>query len=160
MTSRFPSARTAADPVTIGVGAVLAGVLVLGITGCSGIQRLLQHEHEESFATYAEASEGWVGVAIPAWIPASATDLRNLATTNEQMSVVRVATPDEPVGACETGERLELPALTADWTPEWATGLPGQALHCGDYEIVPVEGGWLGWFNAEEEGQTPGSSPG
>jgi hypothetical protein len=45
-------------PVSIALGAAAAGLLVLTLTGCAGIQHALQHEHEESFDTYALATPG------------------------------------------------------------------------------------------------------
>lgn len=27
---------------------------------------------------------------------------------------------------------------------------------CGDYEVMAMDDGWLGWFNATEPGETPG----
>lgn len=138
-------------PVSIAVGAAAIGFAVLALAGCAGIQHVLQHEHEETFATYSAAEKGWVGVDMPSWIPDDATDLHNLATDNESVSVVRVTTSTEPVG-CTDGPRHGIPSLTADWSSqEW----PDQVLNCGDYEVMPLDDGWLGWFNAAEEGDTP-----
>ena len=147
-----------ADPVTIALGAAAVGALVLGLTGCTAMLRVLQHEHEESFAGYQEASEGWVGVGIPAWIPEDARDLRNLATTDEQAAVIRVTSPTTPLG-CVSAARRGLPALTADWTPADlpAESWPADVLACGEYEVMPVADGWLGWFNATEPGDIPGA---
>lgn len=84
--------------------------------------------------------------------PADATDLRNRATFDETVAVVRVVTDTEPDG-CSPAERRGLPALSADWSAEkW----PDEVLLCGDYEVMPMDDGWLGWFNATESGQTPG----
>jgi hypothetical protein len=47
-----------------------------------------------------------------------------------------------------------------DWAPanllETDDGaLIEDVLLCGDYEVVAVDGGWVGWFSASEQGQTP-----
>jgi hypothetical protein len=140
------------SPVSIALGAAAAGLSVIALTGCAAVQHLLQHEHEESFATYAEAQQDWIGVGVPAWIPADSTDLHNLATDDESQSVIRVTSASTPVG-CSDADRQGLPALTADWAPqEW----PNSVLSCGEYEVVPLDDGWLGWFNAAETGDTPG----
>lgn len=133
--------------------AAVVGALVLTLTGCAGIQHLLQNEHEETFATYAEAEDGWVGVDIPPWIPRDASDLHNLATNDEQVSVVRVATSSQPEGSCTPADRRGLPALTAEWSAE---KFPATVMVCGDYELMPMDDGWLGWFNATAEGDVPG----
>ena len=155
LTARVIEARimsSSPSPVSIAIGAAVAGIAVLTLTGCAGIQHALQHEHEESFATYALAEKGWVGVDLPGWIPADATSLHNLATDNEQVSVIQVTSDSEPIG-CSDADRHGAPALTAEWsTDEW----PDRLLTCGDYEVMPVEGGWLGWFNAAEDGDIPG----
>lgn len=150
--SRFDSATSAA--VAFGAGILLVGTLA----GCSQIDDLLSQEHREQFPTYAEAAEGWVGVDIPDWIPDDATDLRNLATVDETVSVVRVVTDSELAGSCEEVARRGIPALAADWADlGWdTTGFPDEVQRCGDYEITPTDDGWLGWFNATEPGQTPG----
>jgi hypothetical protein len=142
--------RTEASASTA-LAAIAVGFAVLALTGCANIQHALQHEHEESFAGYHVAAEGWVGVSIPAWIPDDATDLHNLATDNESVSVVRVTTATQPVG-CTDAERHGVPSLTAEWSSDdW----PDDVLLCGDYEVTPLDGGWLGWFNAAAEGDTP-----
>jgi hypothetical protein len=147
------------DPASTAAAAFVGGILLVGsLAGCTAIDDLLSKEHREQFPTYAEADEGWVGVDIPAWIPDDATDLRNLATTDETVAIVRVVTDSPLVGSCETTERSGIPALSADWADlGWdTTGFPDEVERCGDYEIVPTEDGWLGWFQAREPGQTPG----
>jgi hypothetical protein len=150
--SRFDSATSAA--VAFG-----AGILLLGsLAGCSAISDVLSKQHREQFATYDEAADGWVGVGIPDWIPSDATDLRNLATGDETVAVVRVVTGSPLPTECATVERRGIPALSADWADlDWSTeGFPDEVHDCGDYEVVPTDDGWLGWFNATEPGQTPG----
>ncbi len=150
--SRFDSATSAAT--AFGVGILLLGALA----GCSAIGDVLSRQHREDFATYEDAAEGWVGVGIPAWIPTDATGIRNLATADETVSVVRVVTESPLAGECETAERRGIPVLSAEWADlDWSTvGFPDEVERCGDYEIVPTDDGWLGWFSATEPGQTPG----
>jgi hypothetical protein len=138
-------------PVSIALGAAATGLVVLTLTGCAAAQQLLQREHEETFAAYEQAKEGWIGVEFPSWIPADAVELHNLATNDESQSVIRVTTASEPLG-CTEAERHGAPALTADWSSdEW----PSTVLACGDYEVMGVDEGWLGWFNAEHTGDSP-----
>lgn len=150
--SRLDSASSAA--VAFG-----AGILLLGsLAGCSAIGDVMSNQHREEFATYDAAAEGWVGVGIPDWIPSDATDLRNLATSNETVAVIRVVSEAPLAGDCVPTERVGIPALSAEWADlDWSTnGFPDDVERCGDYEIVPTGDGWLGWFNATEPGQTPG----
>ena len=143
--SRFDSATTAAV-------AFATGLAVLALTGCAEIHNLVSKQHEEQFATYSAAAEDWKGVDIPGWIPDDATDLRNVATLDETVSVVRVVTSSDLAGSCETTPREGIPQLAVDWsTEEW----PLEVQVCGDYEVMPMQDGWLGWFNATEPGQTP-----
>ena len=142
--------RTEASASTA-LAAAVVGAAVLLLTGCANITHVLQHEHEESFASYHVAAKDWIGVQIPAWIPDDATDLHNIATLNEQVSVVRVTTQSQPVG-CADSERHGIPSLTAEWSSDdW----PDVVLLCGDYEVMPLDDGWLGWFNAADEGDVP-----
>jgi len=139
------------DSSTVAATAFAGGLLVIALTGCSEVDDLLSQRHRETFPTYAEAERSWVGVDIPGWIPRDSVDLNNLATNDETVSVIRVTTLSEPVG-CEPGERTGIPALAAEWSTEkW----PAQVLTCGDYEVMPLDDGWLGWFNATEPGQKP-----
>jgi hypothetical protein len=132
--------------------AFAGGLLLIGLTGCAQIGNLIAKQHEESFAGYETAEHDWVGVDIPDWIPSDATDLRNLATFDESVSVVRVVTDSGLAEDCATEDRRGIPALAADWsTQEW----PAEVQRCGDYEVIPMPDGWLGWFNATEAGQTP-----
>lgn len=144
--SRLDSASSAAAAFGAGI------LLVATLAGCTAIDDVLSRQHREDFDTYDVAAEGWVGVDIPSWIPDDATDLRNLATTDETVAVIRVVS-DSPLTDCEPAERRGLPALAADWsTQEW----PDEVQRCGDYEVMPMDDGWLGWFNATAPGQTPG----
>ena len=143
--SRFDSATTAAV-------AFATGIAVLALTGCAEIHNLVSKQHEESFATYEVAAADWEGVGIPGWIPDDATDLRNVATLDETVSVIRVVTSTDLAGTCETVPREGIPQLAVDWsTEDW----PDEVQRCGDYEVIPMDDGWLGWFQADEPGQTP-----
>ncbi|MEO5535464.1 MAG: hypothetical protein ABIR17_10080 [Pseudolysinimonas sp.] len=144
--SRFDSANVAAT-------AFAGGILLIALTGCTQIADLAHKQHREDFATYAAAAKGWVGVDIPPWIPADSRGIHNLATTDETVSVVRVTSPSELPSSCTLGARHGIPQLSADWsTEDW----PDDVYACGDYEVMPMDGGWLGWFGATEVGQTPG----
>jgi hypothetical protein len=140
------------DSATVAASAFGAGILLITVTGCAQIDNLLSRQHEETFTTYAQAERDWVGVDIPHWIPDDATELRNLATFDETIAVIRVVTDSELAGDCVADERVGIPALDVDWsTQDW----PDEVQRCGDYEVIPMDDGWLGWFNATEEGQTP-----
>jgi hypothetical protein len=124
------------------------------LTGCSQVSNALHKVHEESFDTRAAAKEGWVGVTAPRWIPADATGIKNLATTNESNAVVRVTSPSDLPDTCAEADRVAIPFESPEWAPTFER-FPDRVERCGDYEVVPVEGGWFGWFSATEEGQTP-----
>src|SRR5690606_38180516 len=105
------------------------------LAGCAAIGDVFSKQHREEFATFDAAAAGWVGVGIPAWIPADATDLRNLATTDETVAIVRVVSDSALAGDCSPADRSGIPSLSADWADlDWATrGFPDRVQRCGDY---------------------------
>ncbi|PJJ73419.1 hypothetical protein CLV46_3011 [Diaminobutyricimonas aerilata] len=147
-----PLGRRTSRLLGLAASAALAAVV---LTGCSGITNALEKVHEESFENVRSAESGWKGVDFPTWIPDDGTGIRNLATTNESGSVVYVATESDPIG-CEEADRRGLPFDDREWiaTPD---PLPDTVWACGDYEVTRADGGLLGWFNATESGQKPGS---
>lgn len=141
------------DSATVATSAFAAGIVLIVLTGCAQMSDVFGKQHREDFPTYAAAADGWVGVGIPDWIPDDATDLRNIATLDETVSVIRVVTEADLAGTCETAPREGIPQLTADWSTDvW----PDEVQRCGDYEVMPMDDGWLGWYQADEPGQTPG----
>lgn len=154
----LPSSAALLTPLAAGAAVVLA---TAALSGCSQLLNDLQHVHEESHPNYAVAAEAWTGVEIPAWIPDDATALRNYATNDETQAVIAVVSAREPVG-CVDAPRRNLPFATPDWAPASALELPdggliSTVLQCGDYEVIPYGEGWLGWFSAQQDGQTPAS---
>lgn len=152
----MPSTSQLLTPIAAGAAVLLAAA---SLTGCSQLLDSLHKVHQESYTSYAEAAEGWVGVDIPSWIPEDATELHNYATLDETQSVIGVTSSSQPVD-CTDAPRRALPFATTDWAPAEALELPdggllSDVLLCGDYEVVPYGEGWLGWFSAEEKGQTP-----
>lgn len=141
------------DSATVATAAFATGVALVALTGCAQISDVFSKQHREDFAGYEAAADGWVGVGIPDWIPDDATDLRNAATLDETVSVIRVVTDSDLAGSCEPAPRTGIPQLAVDWsTEEW----PDEVQRCGDYEVMAMDDGWLGWFQAREPGQTPG----
>jgi len=140
------------------VGPLALGALVIAATGalsgCSAVENMLHRVHEEDFPDRAAAESGWVGVSFPEWIPADATDLHNLATTDESHAIVRVDSSDDLPADCAEQPRRGLPFDGADWAPS-LDPMPTTVWGCGRYEVVPVEGGWFGWFAATEVGGRP-----
>lgn len=129
---------------------VLAGTLSVVLSGCS-VETLLRNSHEDHFADYDSAAEGWVGGEIPGWIPTDATGIRRLATKDERISVIRIESDSVPRGDCAEEPRQGVPVLTASWT---AAERPDVVTVCGGYEIMPTEDGWLGWlYDPKEPGR-------
>ncbi|MFC7431359.1 MULTISPECIES: hypothetical protein [unclassified Agrococcus] len=132
--------------------ASIAALLLLA--GCASLTDGMHGVHTEAFVDRDEAEDGWVGVAMPAWLPADATEIRTTATEDETNAVIAVTSDAEPIG-CETTDRVSLPFDGRYGGIDAGDGLPEQVLRCGAYEVVATEDGWLGWFTATEEGQTP-----
>lgn len=124
-----------------------AALLALTLTGCS-VKDLFSNSREAQFDTHEAAVEHWVSGDVPGWIPTDATDIRSLETKDGRLSVIRVTSPSSPVGECVERAREGVPVLTATWTA--AAERPAVVTVCDGYEIMPMEDGWLGWFEAEE----------
>lgn len=107
----------------------------------------LHKEKASEFDTYSAAAEGWqLESGIPSWVPDDSTAITVRASTNEKIIEIGVITATAPEG-CADAEREQMPPLTADWMP---TKFPNDVLKCGDYEVMPVDGGWVGWYLAKE----------
>jgi hypothetical protein len=137
---------------SIAAAGLLAPVLVLSLAACANPMDVLAKVHSEEFADRTAAEAGWVGVEMPAWIPADAGTVRNTATTDETNAVIAVEGGGRPQG-CATAERVGLPFDSRYGS--LGESLPATVLACGPYEVVETETGWLGWFSAREQGQTP-----
>ena len=130
-----------------------AALAVAALTGCTSITDIVEQVHSESFDTRADAATGWVGVPMPDWLPADATDIRTTATVDESNAVIAYA-GGEPTG-CQEGTRSTLPFDGRYGGFADASELPEEVLWCGPYEVHETPEGWLAWFNATEAGQTP-----
>ena len=127
----------------------------IALTGCTAILNSAHKVHEEHFADWSEAQDGWVGVTAPSWIPEDATDIRNLATNGEIASVIRVHSASPLPDEGEEVERKGLAFETAGWV-DHIDPLPDEVELCGEYEVVAVPGGaYLAWFNGTEQGDLP-----
>jgi hypothetical protein len=132
-----------------------ASLATAALTGCTSITDTFERVHSESFDTRAAASEGWVGVTMPEWLPDDASSIRTTATTDESSAVIAFA-GGEPSG-CAEGPRSTLPFDGRYGGFEDASELPEKVLWCGPYEVHETTDGWLAWFNATEAGETPNS---
>jgi hypothetical protein len=121
--------------------AVLA-LATVSLTGCSMLPGG-SGVFEETFTDYASAKAEWRNGDIPSWIPDDFTRVRSRATTDGSTAMVEVLTATPPVGDCTEASRIGEPTLSGVWQPE---ELPDEVLRCGEYEIIPVEGGWFGWY--------------
>ncbi len=130
-----------------------AALAIAGLTGCTSITDTFERVHSESFDSRADASDGWVGVPMPAWLPEDAGDIRSTATIAETNAVIAF-TGGEPID-CTRDARSTLPFDGRYGGFEEASELPDELLWCGPYEVHQTAEGWLAWFNATEEGQTP-----
>jgi hypothetical protein len=151
-----PVSRRIRLAVALTAGGVVA-LATVGFLAAPTVLDALHKQHRETFGTRAEAAAGWKGVDLPAWIPDDATNLRNLATTDETVSVIRVDSAAHQPTGCTTGARHGMVTLTADWVPN-PPPMTDTVWKCGSYEVAKVSGGWLGWYQAQEPGQKPAAS--
>ena len=61
------------DSASVATAAFAGAVALVALAGCA---QLAVNRHEERFATYAEASDGWVGVEFVASPPVADVRLR------------------------------------------------------------------------------------
>mgnify|MGYP000856827571 CR=1 FL=1 len=134
--------------------AAASAAAILLLAGCASLTDGLHDVHTEAFVDREAADAGWVGVAMPDWLPADATEIRTTATNDETNAVIAITSDDGPVG-CEMAPRVSLPFDGRYGGIDAGDGLPEEVLRCGAYEVVATADGWLGWFTATEPGQTP-----
>ncbi|MCR2812584.1 hypothetical protein [Microbacterium sp. zg.Y1084] len=127
---------------------------VATLAGCANPMDIVSKVHTETFSDRKAADEGWVGVRMPEWIPADAGPIHSTATMNETNAVIFVEGGSDPQG-CEEQDRRSLPFDGRYGGFPEDDALPATVLACGPYEVLEIESGLLGWFNATEEGQTP-----
>ncbi|MFD1720438.1 hypothetical protein [Amnibacterium endophyticum] len=132
----------------------IAAGLLLSTTGCSAVIDAVHRTHQETFTDRAAAERGWVGVDAPTWLPADAADIHDLATDDESQAVILAHGSSPLPSTCQEADRRGIPFDTASWAPV-LDRFPDRVARCGDYEVMPVDGGWLGWFSATEAGQRP-----
>jgi hypothetical protein len=125
-------------PVAVG-GAVL---IVTGVlNGCSA----LMTTQEDHWTGYSAAQTAWPHGDIPAWIASDATDVHLLTVDDATAAVVRVATTDALPDDCTAADRRSVPFASRDWIPRAAT-TSDDIVDCGDYQVVAVKGGFVGWY--------------
>ena len=135
----------------------VAVALALSMTGCSTLTNIAQKTHDESFADRASATGGWSGVPAPSWLPADATDIHNLATNDETNAVIALRSVSREPTGCVEADRTAIPFDSPSWAPK-LDRFPDRVERCGDYEVMRIDGGLLGWFSATEAGQKPTAS--
>jgi hypothetical protein len=145
---------TLAQLVAPPLGALGVLVVLASLSGCAAISDALSHQHSETFDNYAAAKKGWVGVDIPSWIPEDASAIDTIATTNEIDAVIRVTSDTGLPTSCTDVDRVGLPFTSGGSIPK-LDSLPDRVSRCGDYEVIAVTGGWLGWYNGVKSGDKP-----
>ena len=97
-------------------------------------------------------ADGMIGRESASKLACSSTVIASGLEADASPELLESATtPSEPIG-CTEADRHGAPTLAADWSTEkW----PDRVLACGKYEVMPLGDGWLGWFNAAEEGDVP-----
>ena len=131
----------------VAAAASLALVAALTLSSCSSIVDAAQGVTEKEFDDFASAEDGWPG-EIPAWLPADVSEIHVRSTNNGKVAMVRADTTSKPAGDCAETERKQIAVWVTDWSPEKVT--PETVIACGDWEIMPVDGGWFGWYSADE----------
>ena len=139
--------------------AVVVAVGALSLTGCSGVTDALSNQAQGTYATVADAEEGWATEApFPAWLPADSRNIRTVVSTNAALADLRVDTAGALPDRCTEVDRLTYSTYKAEWAPK--TVLPDRVQQCGDWAVIPVPGGWYGWTPAVPATSAPSPSAG
>lgn len=129
--------------------AALALLVPLALTGCSNPIDTLQKRISGTADTRTALLDAWSTPASdPDWVPADASDVRYVAGTAGQADAtpgtVRVTTASALPASCTEVERRSLDSFGEDWAVP-VKDLPETVQRCGNWIVVPAEGGWFGW---------------
>lgn len=124
---------------------VAVGAAVVAVTGAlNGCSALLTTQ-EDHWTGYRAAQTAWPHGDIPDWISPDATDVRLLTVDDAGAAVVRVTTGDPLPADCRPADRRSVPFASRDWIPRSAT-TSDDIVDCGDYQVVTVKDGFVGWY--------------
>lgn len=121
-----------------------AGVLVLGLTGCSAVADLIHSEQTWDFDDQKSFAEEWPRAAGAEWVPDDAELIQVRESLNGEVGIIGLtssATLDEV--KCVETERLSGPSFTDDWAPEKV--YVDTIFACGDWAVMKTDDGWFGW---------------
>lgn len=140
-------------PAAFALAAVVPAALLL--SGCSLVDEVLHHERSVEFATAADLTTEWSGSAP--WVPDDATDIRiREKTEGDVVTILLTSVADLDTSLCAEVERRSAPVFAVEGAPDvfkldevWA---------CGDWAVVPADGGWFGWTPSHPDEQAASPS--
>jgi hypothetical protein len=121
--------------------AIIAAAPAVALSGCAGIEDVMENESSLEFDTTDDVVAQWGTTA--SWLPDDATSIRiHQSTQGEPAVLLSTSTTDLDPSVCIETERRSAPAFAEDWAPE---SYVDNVFACGDWAVIPTETGWYGW---------------
>ncbi len=132
--------------VAYALAALIPAAAVL--SGCSIVDEVLYQERSAEFATAADLTTEWAGSAP--WVPDDASDIRIREKTDGEVVTMLLSSGSELDGAlCAETDRRSAPALAVEDAPDAFAA--SEVWACGDWAIIPADGGWFAWTPSHPE---------
>lgn len=131
-----------------------AAVLLVSLTGCSGIGDALRQEASHEFATRDQLVKEW-GKDAP-WLPDDATSIvTRESTAGDPASVTSGSATGLDPSLCAETERRSAPTFALEDTPD--VYKIDRIFACGEWAVVATDDGWYGWTpnHPDERAQSP-----
>jgi hypothetical protein len=128
--------------------------LLVGSTlaGCTMTNDLL---HKTKTTTFD--SRGSMAGNIPGWIPADATAITRVQTSDGDASSILLTSAEEPdADLCTSTPRLSAPTIGIDGAPDVYDADGDTVFSCGDWTVMVSPDGWYGWTPVTED---PAAAP-
>ncbi len=119
---------------------LLSALTAVSLVGCA-IGDALQNEKASEFPTAADVAERWEKSAP--WLPDDATGILTREAPGADPAVL-LATSSAPLDTeqCVEVERFSAPAYSVEGAPD---PFVDTVFACGDWAVIPADGGWYGW---------------
>ena len=137
----------------------LVAAAAVALPGCAVVDELVYKQRSSNFDALADTPDD--SVAHAAWVPADATDIRIVESTQSDADTAAMLFTSSAAldpDLCLEVDRQSAPLYAIDGAPE-IYGEHGKesVFACGTWSVVPSDDGWFGWTpNAPgEQAQSP-----
>ncbi|WP_214466423.1 hypothetical protein [Microbacterium flavescens] len=151
----MPASRTSARLAALALVAAAA----VAVPGCAVVDELVYKQRSSSFDALADAPDA--SVAHAAWVPADATDIQIVESTNADAgNATLLLTSSAPLDPdlCVEVDRQSAPSYAIDGAPEiYGENGAATVFACGAWSVVASDDGWFGWTpnHPDEHARSP-----